>query len=78
VGGRLLGGAAAVTTAVGLVLAAIPAVLVPTFSPDDVHRGGTILWAAGDGLLLVVAAAVGCRWVARRPSRRRPRPCPVH
>jgi cytochrome c oxidase assembly factor CtaG len=71
-------GAAAVTTAVGLVLAAVPAVLVPVFSPDDVHRGGTILWAAGDGLLLAVAVAVGCRWVAHRPSRGRSRPCPVH
>jgi cytochrome c oxidase assembly factor CtaG len=71
-------GAAVATTAVGLVLAAVPPVLVPVFSPDDVHRGGTILWAAGDGLLLAVAVAVGCRWVARRTSRGRCRPCPVH
>ncbi|HEY2195122.1 MAG TPA: cytochrome c oxidase assembly protein [Actinomycetospora sp.] len=74
----LLTGAAAVTTAGGLVLAAVPAVLVPAFSPDDVHRGGTILWAAGGGLVLVIVAALGCRWAMDRPSRARSGRCPVH
>lgn len=78
VGLLVLGGAAAVTAAVGLVLAGVPAVLLPAFSPDEVHRGGTTLWVAGDGLLLVVAAALGCRCVARRPSREHPRHRPVH
>ncbi len=64
----LLVAAAGVTVVVGGVLATAAVTPGPTFSPDDVHEGGTILWAAGGGLLLVLAAALGCRWAAgRRP-----------
>jgi cytochrome c oxidase assembly factor CtaG len=60
--------AAGATVGVGGVLATTAPTLGPTFSPDDVHRGATILWAAGGGLLLVLAAALGGRWAAgRRP-----------
>ncbi|MCD2193741.1 cytochrome c oxidase assembly protein [Actinomycetospora endophytica] len=57
----LLTAATVVTIAVGGILASSSAGSAPTFAPDDVHRGGTILWAAGGGLLVVITAALGVR-----------------
>lgn len=65
--------AAGVLTAVGVVLAAAPAAVLPGLAPDDVRRGGTILGAAGDGLLVLIMLALGHRWVGGRAALARPR-----
>lgn len=64
----LLLAAAAVGTVVG-VLARTSGALMSTSAPDDVRLGGTILWAGGDAVLLLIMVVVGFRWLADRSAR---------
>jgi putative copper resistance protein D len=64
----LLLAAAAIGTVVG-VLATTSGALTSTSTPDDVRLGGTILWAGGDAVLLLIMVVVGFRWLADRSAR---------
>jgi putative copper resistance protein D len=58
-----------VDTLVGVVLMLSPHSPFPSYALDDVHLGGAIMWAGGDGLMMVTMVLLGRAWV-QDPSGR--------
>lgn len=58
-----------VDTLVGVVLMLSPHSPFPSYALDDVHLGGAIMWAGGDGLMMITMVLLGRVWV-QDPSGR--------